>query len=488
MPSDNVPQGIAQLVSLAAEASAWARESGDSERALRSVHELTAAACLAELTELEEACRNLASALQRDEAGHELGTLVDLMVAAFEATSEGPSNDSAPDPDLSAFAHVLDISDESTLLDEIAADIPERDHSVENEDGEKLIDVSDESELGAAIDALNDLLRSEGLGGIASDGASDGHEDIEPEPEAEPELVSNDAAPVEEPAQRAPEPPPLDPADFLSALNGAMNAAGIEADAAVVEYPDASPADPEPGAPEPGAGAASAEGDTATIESAPDPAPVSDPGEAEPVIDEATVPPASEEPGSSGEAASGDGVGAVPLSLPQSKLDLVLFMVTDLNGCIERMHPLCEELTNISSRDEAAALLSSVVAECAKACEFFKFVALSDILSLLGETADRIGGTPESSLSELVLRVRALLLLLEKSASGFTAKVELLWPLGTLRDRVRGLLSGRTLKHALVAWHHADPERGLALAGGTDRVRRGTDRTRRGPDHTRPVH
>lgn len=165
---------------------------------------------------------------------------------------------------------------------------------------------------------------------------------------------------------------------------------------------------------------------------------------------------------------SGESWGARPLSLPDEKLELVQYMVTDLNACLERMQPLCDELVELGSRDDAAEMLGEVVQESIKACEFFEFDTLKAILAALKLVSEQINGTPESCIGEVVIRIRALLSLLEQTSTGFMALMEMQWPISTIHERLQGLLSGQMLKPELVAWHRGETDRVLELDGATE--------------------
>lgn len=160
--------------------------------------------------------------------------------------------------------------------------------------------------------------------------------------------------------------------------------------------------------------------------------------------------------------------GSQPLILSDEKLELVQYMVTDLNGCIERMYPLIDELAEMSSRDEAAEVLQEVTNDCIKACAFFEFKTLQAVLDTLKMVADQISGTPESTIPEIILRTKAMLSLLEQTAIGFMSLMEMKWPTDTLRDRLARLLAGQQLRGELIEWHRGEPDRVLELDGVMD--------------------
>lgn len=162
--------------------------------------------------------------------------------------------------------------------------------------------------------------------------------------------------------------------------------------------------------------------------------------------------------------------GSRPLSLDSEKIELLQFMVNDMNEHIEQIGSLADEAASTVSRPDAAEQLSEVSSSITETSRFFEFGSLDQLASMLGSISTRITLVPDVLVPEIVIRLRAIGSLLEQFCAALQVGMELIWPLSTLEERLNVLLDGGFLKPVLIGWHNNDPERLLELDGVAEGV------------------
>jgi len=159
--------------------------------------------------------------------------------------------------------------------------------------------------------------------------------------------------------------------------------------------------------------------------------------------------------------------GTTPLSIPADRMEILQFMVADLQCVPGDLVEVLKDASDHASREEAGASVVGIAEKMAKLSEFFEFSSLLRLTAVLRIMGRAIPEVDDQILPEIVLRAKGVGLLVEQFCATLGVGMEIAWPLRTFERRVNLLLSGRRLHPDLCAWHALDPERVLELDGVT---------------------
>lgn len=159
--------------------------------------------------------------------------------------------------------------------------------------------------------------------------------------------------------------------------------------------------------------------------------------------------------------------GTTPLSMPPDRMEILQFMVADLQCVPGELVEVLKDASDHASREEAGASVVSIAEKMAKVSEFFEFPSLLRLTIVLRTMGQAIPEADDQILPEIVLRAKGVGLLIEQFCATLGVGMEIAWPLRTFERRVNLLLAGRQLHPDLCAWHALDPERVLELDGVT---------------------
>ncbi len=158
-------------------------------------------------------------------------------------------------------------------------------------------------------------------------------------------------------------------------------------------------------------------------------------------------------------------VGGTPLDLPPEKIDLVEFMVIDLQEAIGQIDQCLAQARTAVDTSDAAHDLAELGDSIFKTSEFFKLDALSLMAKLLMSVGAKLDQVPEAQLGELFVRVGAIKVLVERQADALNQKMALSWPVETLQQRIETLIGGQELPDDVTGQHGDDPLKVLELDG-----------------------
>jgi len=157
--------------------------------------------------------------------------------------------------------------------------------------------------------------------------------------------------------------------------------------------------------------------------------------------------------------------GGTKLSLPPEKMDLLEFMVIDLDQSIDQIGECIEEFRDSETRSGAAQKLGEVAEDIYKTGQFFGMVDLPSLAQMLQNVADNLAGIPVGTLDEVIVRIAAINSLIKKQSNVLVGGIELSWPLDTLLERLEMLIAGRPLSDDVIGQHENKPERVLEIDG-----------------------
>lgn len=156
---------------------------------------------------------------------------------------------------------------------------------------------------------------------------------------------------------------------------------------------------------------------------------------------------------------------AEELHLPPQKLDLLEFMVTDLQEYSKQIDDALEQLTNDATRNDAAHHLAEIADAMVKTADFFELTDLTRAIGALAAVAPKLNEAHDTLLGEITIRIRGLKHLIDEQAAALNQHRALHWPLDTLIDRLQTLAEGVALDAELLGKHENDVLKLLALDG-----------------------
>ena len=154
-----------------------------------------------------------------------------------------------------------------------------------------------------------------------------------------------------------------------------------------------------------------------------------------------------------------------PLPLPPEKTDLLEFMVSDLTEATEKIGECIDEAINAATRTDAANHLGELAENITKTAQFFDLKDLTSLAKLLQNIAGSLSDLSDTLIPEVLVRVRAVKLLIDQQAEALGHSMALSWPLETFHGRVTTLIGGNALEDGIAGQHGDDPVKVLELDG-----------------------
>lgn len=164
------------------------------------------------------------------------------------------------------------------------------------------------------------------------------------------------------------------------------------------------------------------------------------------------------------QAATDDKPGT-PLNLGPQKIDLLEFMVTDLQDASKQIGEAVEGLCNDATREESANLLSEVCEEMEKTAEFFELDELTGLIKVIASVATQVNDAPHESIPEIAIRIKAANLLISQQTEALNDQRALSWPLDTLCTRLTSLVSDGQIDADIQGKHNNEVQQLLIIDG-----------------------
>lgn len=153
------------------------------------------------------------------------------------------------------------------------------------------------------------------------------------------------------------------------------------------------------------------------------------------------------------------------LSLPESKADLLSFMVEDVRDALERLAGPVAALNDPGAREEAAQDILEVCEGLARTTEFFEFRQMSELVGLLSLAAEKAPTLREPDFLQLTPRLQGALALLASQADALESHRLRRFPIDTLSMRILDLALGNDLSADALLASDADACAALARDG-----------------------
>lgn len=177
----------------------------------------------------------------------------------------------------------------------------------------------------------------------------------------------------------------------------------------------------------------------------------------------ATAPPATGAEASTSATPTADNVR--PLNLPSQKVDLLSFMTADLRDSVKDLAACIKHGQSDTGRTEAAERLGELAVALGRTADFFEVPELVTLTQQLALAAQVLGTMARDLAPELLVRLSAIGLLIERQADALDRQQVLTWPLETLTARIGQLCAGQPLDAPVAEAHGGDAEKVLALDG-----------------------
>jgi two-component system, chemotaxis family, sensor kinase CheA len=179
---------------------------------------------------------------------------------------------------------------------------------------------------------------------------------------------------------------------------------------------------------------------------------------------DAQVDPGTQDAGDT-TGAEEDGKPGVPLHLGPQKVDLLEFMVTDLQEASKQVGEAVEGLGNDATLEESANHLIEVYQEMEKTAEFFELDELTSLIKVLTAVAGKLNDASHDTIEEITIRLQAAKVLIDQQTEALNDQRALSWPLDTFRDRLTKLAEDGSLDPQVKGQHHGDVQTLLVLDG-----------------------
>jgi two-component system, chemotaxis family, sensor kinase CheA len=163
--------------------------------------------------------------------------------------------------------------------------------------------------------------------------------------------------------------------------------------------------------------------------------------------------------------ATDDDKPGVLLKLGAQKIDLLEFMVIDLQDASKQIGEAVEGMSNDATLEESASHLAEVCLEMEKTAEFFELDELTSLIKLLTSVASKINNASHDAVTEIAIRIKAAKLLIDQQAEALKDLRALSWPLQTFCDRLAKLAEDGSIDPEIKGVHDGDPQKLLVIDG-----------------------
>ncbi|MEL7087983.1 MAG: chemotaxis protein CheA, partial [Planctomycetota bacterium] len=165
------------------------------------------------------------------------------------------------------------------------------------------------------------------------------------------------------------------------------------------------------------------------------------------------------------EAAAADDPPGKPLDLGPQKMDLIEFMVTDLQDYSAQLTDVIAQLANDATRGEAIEQLLEIADNLVKTADFFELEDLTAVTQAMLRTAPQLNDLSPTAIPEAVVRLRAAKWLIDEQAGGLANARVLSWPIQTFLERFERVCDGGDLDADVVGKHGDEVDQLLTLDG-----------------------
>ncbi|RMD66523.1 MAG: chemotaxis protein CheA [Planctomycetota bacterium] len=170
---------------------------------------------------------------------------------------------------------------------------------------------------------------------------------------------------------------------------------------------------------------------------------------------DAPQPPAAQ-PGASSSTGAAAAVNGETLDLPQSKAELLEFMIEDLRQSLDHLLVPIEKLRDDKARPEAGRDIVDLCEGLARTTDFFEFAQMAQLVELLGLAGEKAEELRAQDAAQLVPRLQGVVELLRLQADALEQRRILRFHIDTLSGRIADLVLGNSVDEAATLPDDAD--------------------------------
>ncbi len=156
------------------------------------------------------------------------------------------------------------------------------------------------------------------------------------------------------------------------------------------------------------------------------------------------------------------------LTLPNARAEQMQFVVANVRSITRQIEDAARSCQDVLGRSEGSDRLESICGELRDGMGDFRFADYDRLVDLLETIAAAIPDASEEILHELVVRARAIHLLLDQFVAALEVGNLTRWPLDTFAQRIGAIAGGQVPPVETSLWHGRSPERVLELDGVVD--------------------
>ncbi len=139
------------------------------------------------------------------------------------------------------------------------------------------------------------------------------------------------------------------------------------------------------------------------------------------------------------------GTGEIPLSLSDSKQDLVVFMVEDIGESLDQIEEEIHQLEQSSLIAETAEDLTEIATALSRSAEFFEFASMVELVGYLEVAGQHLGEVSEELLGQIVPRMSGILVLLRAQHEALGRGMVRTFDASQLGNRLVSFLQGEAV-------------------------------------------
>lgn len=135
---------------------------------------------------------------------------------------------------------------------------------------------------------------------------------------------------------------------------------------------------------------------------------------------------------------------ATRISFSSEKMDVLPFMVTDIEESAGSLDEVLEQLGDAERSMEFAEKLSDLAESMHATADYFDLEGLKRLISLVGSTGESLPSLDPQRVEVIVPRLRAVRALIEAAAASLSDGFVVEWPIDTLESRINDILTATT--------------------------------------------
>lgn len=131
-----------------------------------------------------------------------------------------------------------------------------------------------------------------------------------------------------------------------------------------------------------------------------------------------------------------------PVKLDGAQVDLFEFLVADVHESIKQLRGEFTLVTNPETRAQGCEQMTDSTDALTKSLEFFGYGSMSGLSTLVGRACATVPDLPEDAQAKLLVRIGAILLVMDNQAEGLSSAEVRNWPTDQISEQVESFITG----------------------------------------------